>query len=104
MNYLTDIPVKHVMNGIDGHYAHGAQTTFGLVKIAKGTAMPEHSHPHEQVTYIVDGELEMTIGGKTMLLKPGMIYVIPSNTPHSANAYVDCTAIDVFSPVREAYR
>ena len=104
MTYLKDIPVKHVMNGIDGHYAHGAQTTFGLVLIAKGTAMPEHSHPHEQVTYIVDGELEMTIGGKTMLLKTGMFYVIPSNTPHSVNAYVDSTTIAVFSPVREEYK
>ena len=104
MPNIKDIPVRHVMNGIDGHYAHGAQTTFGWVMISSGTKMPAHSHPHEQVTFIVEGELEMTIGGETKLLKQGMYEVIPGNTPHSANAYVDCIAIDVFWPVREEYK
>jgi len=46
----------------------------------------------------------MTIGGKFCPLKAGMYHVIPSNTPHSAVAKVDCIAIDVFSPVRKDYK
>jgi quercetin dioxygenase-like cupin family protein len=46
----------------------------------------------------------MTIGGEFYPLAAGMYHVIPSNTPHSAIAKVDCIAIDVFSPVREDYR
>ena len=66
--------------------------------------MPEHQHVHEQITYIIEGQLDMAIGGERCSLKAGMYHVIPSNTNHSAIAKTDCKVIDVFSPVREDYR
>ena len=83
---------------------HGAQSTLSFVDITKGHSLPEHSHPHEQVTYIVEGELEMTIGGEVMVLKKGMVNVIPPNVPHSAVAHMDAKVIDFFSPARDDYR
>jgi len=58
----------------------------------------------EQITYILEGELDMVIGGEACLLTAGMYYVIPSNTLHSAVAKTPCKLIDVFSPVREEYK
>jgi len=104
MQSIKDIPAKNVIPGITGYYAHGDSLTFGYVVIKAGTVVPEHHHVHEQITYIVEGELEMTIGGKFYPLEAGMYHVIPSNTPHSAVAKVDCVAIDVFSPAREDYK
>src|ERR1700749_3105938 len=81
---IKSIPPKNLVDGITGYYAHGHQMTLGLVEIKKGSRLPEHQHIHEQITYIIEGELDMTIDGSLCELKPGMYYVIPSNTPHSA--------------------
>lgn len=104
MQNLKDIPSRELAPGLTGYYAHGASLTLGLVEIKKGSNLAEHQHPHEQITYILEGELDMTIGGKKCPLKAGMYYVIPSNTLHGAVALTDCKVIDVFNPVREDYR
>jgi unsaturated pyranuronate lyase len=104
MQHLNDIPSKEIAKGILGKYVHGSGTTLGYVTIEAGSILATHQHVHEQITYIVEGELEMTIGGETFSLKAGTVHVIPSNTPHSAIARMDCTVIDVFSPTREEYK
>ena len=101
---IKELPSRNLTEGISGHYAHGKQMSFGYVTIARGSILPDHHHIHEQITYILSGELEMTIGDQTVTLTEGMFYVIPSNTPHSAVAHRDCVVIDVFSPVREEYK
>lgn len=104
MEQIKSVKPKEVVAGIVGHYVHGAGQTIGYVKISKGAVLPEHSHPHEQITLILEGEFEMTIGGERYLFTPGCVHVIPSNVPHSAFAITDCVAIDVFNPVREDYK
>ena len=101
---ITSIPPKTLAPGIAGHYAHGDKCTFGLVHLQKGSEVPLHSHPHEQITYIIKGQLQMVIDGEDCLLEQGMYYVISSNVMHSAVALADCELIDVFSPVREEYK
>jgi quercetin dioxygenase-like cupin family protein len=63
-----------------------------------------HQHIHEQITYIIEGQLDMVIDNVPCSLTPGMYHVIPSGTPHSAIAKTDCKVIDVFGPVREDYK
>ncbi len=104
MNNILDLTAKALAEGISGRYVHGENLSFGLVHIEKGSKLGLHHHPHEQITYMLEGEMEMEIGGKKILLTKGNYSVIPSNVPHSAIAYSDCTVIDVFSPVREEYR
>jgi len=104
MDFIKNIPARKLVEGILGHYVHGSNMTFGLVEIKAGSDLPAHHHPHEQITYILEGELDMTIGGQQFLLKAGMYHVIPSNVVHGAIARVDCKVIDVFNPVREDYK
>jgi quercetin dioxygenase-like cupin family protein len=104
MQQIKNLKSKEVVAGITGYYAHGDKHTFGYVEIKKGSVVPEHHHMQEQITYIIEGELDMTIGGQFCPLRQGMYYVIPSNTPHSATALTDCKVIDTFSPVREDYK
>lgn len=101
---IKDIKPKELVPGITGYYAHGNNMTFGYVELKAGSHIPMHQHVHEQITFIIEGELDMAIGGKNCLLTAGMYYVIPSNTQHSAIAKTDCKVIDAFSPVREDYR
>ena len=104
MDLIKNLTPKALMPGITGYYAHGEKMTFGLVELKAGSSVPMHQHVHEQTTYILEGQLDMVIGGEFCLLTPGMFHVIPSNTPHSAVAKTDCKAIDVFGPVREDYK
>ncbi len=66
--------------------------------------LPLHQHIHEQITYIVEGELEMMLGNEKHVLTAGMIHVIPSNLQHGAVALTDCMVLDFFSPARDDYR
>lgn len=104
MQHIKDVKTKDLFPGVTGKYVHGNNSTLGYVDLKKGSIVKLHQHINEQITFILEGELEMEIGGEKMVLKPGNYFVITSNTPHSATALSDCIAIDVFSPVREEYR
>ena len=104
MQHLEDIPVKEILPGFLGKMVHGDKGTLAIWDIKKGAVLPGHHHVHEQITYILEGELEMTIGGEKHLFTAGCVHVIPSNVPHSAHALTDCKVIDSFSPARDDYR
>ena len=104
MQNLSDIPVKQPVPGFLGKMLHGDSSTLAIWDIKKGSTLPEHHHIHEQITYIVEGELDMVIGGEKYQMKAGAVHVIPSNVPHSAYAVTDCKVIDSFAPARDDYR
>ena len=104
MKKITSITPKQLTTGIIGHYVHGEKSTLGLVILEKGSTVPPHQHPQEQITYILEGNLQMVIDGKDYLLEAGSYHVIPSNIVHSAVAVTDCKLVDVFSAVREDYK
>ena len=63
-----------------------------------------HSHPHEQITYVEEGELYFFIGEERLLLKKGDIVSIPSETSHCIqNISTFVRLIDSFSPIREDF-
>lgn len=102
--HVKDIPPREVVPGFTGRFVHGQQSTLAFWEIKAGHTLPLHHHVHEQITYVVSGELQMEIGGEQMVLSAGMTGVIPSNVPHSGHALTDCVVIDSFAPVREDYR
>jgi quercetin dioxygenase-like cupin family protein len=76
-------------------------TTLSLVTIDAQAPSPEHAHPHEQITVVLKGELEMVIDGERCVLKEGDAVLIPGNAPHSAQSLTECLILDIFNPVRE---
>jgi unsaturated pyranuronate lyase len=77
---------------------------ISVVHLEPGSVVPDHSHPHEQVGYLVSGRLEFTIGGITRVLGPGDVWRIPGGVVHRVVA-VDgpAVAIDCFTPIRADY-
>ena len=53
---------------------------------------------------VIEGELELTVEGKTHSLVPGVVMVLPPNVPHSGRAVTDVKVVDVFHPAREDFR
>jgi quercetin dioxygenase-like cupin family protein len=83
----------------------GEQMLLSLVEVDANSEVPLHTHTHEQGGVIIEGELEMSIGGEVKLLKPGDMYIIPGNVEHYAKANaVKAVALDIFSPVREEFK
>lgn len=102
---LASFPAKLIFNGqIRGHYAHVERMTIGEVVIGAGTELPMHEHPHEQVTYVLEGEMQFTVGEQTGVLGPGQVALIPPGVRHGGRTLTACRLIDVFAPVREDYR
>jgi quercetin dioxygenase-like cupin family protein len=78
--------------------------TFAYWDVKAGSVVPEHSHMHEQVAHLLEGEFTLTVDGVPFDLTTGNAAVIPSNIKHSGIAVTDCKLLDVFCPVREDYR
>lgn len=101
---LASINPKEIVPGYSARFIHTENMTFSYLDVKAGAALKEHSHPHEQVAHVLEGEFELTLDGEPIRFKPGQVIVIPSNVPHSGLAITDCTLLDVFYPVREDYR
>ncbi len=104
MPEIKSMPAKEIVSGFTGRFLHGERSTLASWEIKSGCIMPSHDHPHEQITYIIEGELEMQIGGVTHNFRAGSVYVIPPNTRHGAIAKTDCRVLDFFAPAREDYK
>ncbi len=74
-----------------------------VVTFAAGAALPEHRHPHEQVTFVVSGRLRLILhaGTETHEIAAGESFYLASNVPHAAEASVDAMVLDTFNPPRE---
>jgi quercetin dioxygenase-like cupin family protein len=99
-----EIDPREVFDGFRARFVHSANMTFAHWEIDAGAALPEHSHVHEQVVNMLEGEFELTIDGETRVLGPGHVAIIPSNARHSGRALTPCRILDAFYPIREDYR
>lgn len=101
---LDDLPEREPVAGYHVRFVHADQMTLAYWSIDAGATIPEHTHPHEQVATVLDGEFEFTVGDETRRMGPNEVVVIPSHVPHSGRAITDCRMVDAFHPVREDYR
>jgi len=102
---FASLPAKEIFGGtIRGRYAHLDRMTVGSVELAADTVVPAHNHPHEQITYLLEGRFEFTVGRETRILEPGMAALIPGGVMHGGKTLTACRVLDFFSPVRDDYR
>lgn len=72
-------------------------------EMAKGWTGTMHSHPQEQMVYVVRGQLKVTCEGKTFEVRTGDTFVVRGGVEHGASALEESLVIDVFTPWREDY-
>lgn len=104
MDHINNILVQEIRPGFFGKMIHGEKGTVSIWDIKQGSRLPTHQHVHEQITYLLEGELEMNIGGEDYVLTPSCYHVIPSNVAHNAFARTDVKVMDFFSPARDDYK
>jgi quercetin dioxygenase-like cupin family protein len=101
---LSTVASQELLEGAEVRFVHAESMTVAYWTFDPGIALPEHAHPHEQVTNVIEGVFDLTVNGKTTRLEAGSVAVIPSNATHAGRAVTACRIIDVFHPVREDYR
>jgi len=94
-----------IFPGVHIFTAAGERLMISVVELAPRSEVKPHSHPHEQMGLLLEGELTFTIGGETQTLQPGQMWRIPGGVVHGCVAGErPAKAIDVFYPVRDDYR
>jgi len=83
--------VNHVMGGPDystaeGSCVEGERIIVALMRMKAGTGAVAHSHPNEQWIYILEGNFEAMIEGKSQIVGPGSAVYIPANAEHYGRA------------------
>lgn len=101
---LKDVKGNEIVKGYLAKFIHTENMTFSYWDVMAGSVLPEHTHPHEQISIMIEGRFILTIEGEAKEVIPGMISVIPSNNKHLGEAISDCRIMDVFYPVREDYK
>jgi quercetin dioxygenase-like cupin family protein len=69
----------------------------------KGWVGAKHSHPHEQMVYVIRGKLRFEHPGGVFDVGAGECFLVPGDVEHQASAYEDSEVLDVFTPMREDY-
>jgi unsaturated pyranuronate lyase len=94
------IPLEDLNPLLQRQFVVGQEIMLARVLLKKGCIVPEHSHPNEQLTYILEGALKFWIDGREIVVYAGETLCIPSNMPHKAEALEDTVDLDVFAPPR----
>jgi quercetin dioxygenase-like cupin family protein len=94
-----------IFKGVDIHTLCGNHLMISVVDLAPNSVVEEHSHPHEQLGYLLEGEVTFTVGDETKVLRAGEMWLIPGGVKHKVVVGDrPARAIDVFYPIRDDYR
>jgi quercetin dioxygenase-like cupin family protein len=78
----------------------GDQALLCRVRYEPGAEVPRHSHEHtEQLMWMLEGSLEMTVGEETRTLNAGDVAVVNRGVEHSLRSSGGCAFLEALSPV-----
>ncbi len=60
--------------------------TLTLFAFGEGQGLSEHTAPFDALVYLLDGEAEVTVSGKSVNLKEGQMIIMPAHKPHALRA------------------
>lgn len=105
---FSDLPVTVVRPGVERRIAYSEHLMLVIFDFNDGPQTqpdPPHQHPHEQVSYVAEGEILFFLGDKPPVhLKPGDGYTVPPNIPHCIQLLTPrVRLVDSFTPLREDF-
>jgi len=96
----SEIAVEPLKPLLGLHFVVGQNVMLARVLLKKGCIVPEHSHPNEQLTFVLEGALKFWIDGQVIVVRSGEVLTIPPDMPHKVEALEDTVDFDVFNPPR----
>ncbi len=104
---FEQMPSEQVKEGVERRTAHTEHLMIVIVDFSGGPMAepdPPHSHPHEQVTYVAEGEILFFLEGQPQRLCAGDAFVVPSGKLHTIQTLTEkARLVDSFTPIREDF-
>ena len=99
------LPREKVREGVSRTAFRGDNAMMVMNWLEPGMEKKPHSHPFEQLAYVVSGRIRFEIGDDVVEVGAGQVVRIPPDVVHCGEAIGDEIALnlDVFAPVREDY-
>ena len=95
---ITDFPEADMQfEGIKAWILQGEKHQLVFFQMEANAKVPEHSHDYPQWGMMIEGEMEMTIDGRTRNYKKGDEYLIPTRAKHKARFLAKSRVMDLFS-------
>ncbi len=94
---ITDLPEADLpFEGVRGWIAQGEDHQLVFFSADPSTDVPPHSHVYAQWGVVLEGRMELTVGGEARVYKKGEDYVIPPGVEHSARFLTPVRVLDYF--------
>ena len=84
-----------VRPGIFGATVHTPKLTATLYRYDAGSSWETHSHPEDQMTFIVSGAIDFVVDDRPVRLAAGQLAALPGGVPHSATVPVTEGAVSL---------
>ena len=101
---VDDLLVTEMMEGVWRRAVYLDNLMLTFFDFEPGRVIPEHAHPHEQISFVLEGEMVFTLDGETRTLQAGEGATVPPNVPHRATFPGPARVVDAWHPVREDYK
>jgi quercetin dioxygenase-like cupin family protein len=98
---VPETPLPAENGDIRRRFVGGAQMTVARITFTAGASLPAHRHVNEQFTLVLEGAMEFTVEGQTLVVRAGECIHLASEEFHGARALEDSVLVDVFSPPRD---
>lgn len=98
-DWISDFAQVEVWPGLTGSVLTGKKGQAAFFQATQTVNVPEHAH-QGQWGVVLEGTVELTIGGVLHVLKRGDSYSIPAGVPHSAVVHAGASFIDVWEGKR----
>lgn len=97
---------EQVRPGVERAAFRGDYSMLVMNWLSPGMEPRAHSHPFDQVSYILRGRMRFTIGDEVLDIGPGMVVRIPAGVEHCGETVGTEVVmnLDVFSPIRSDYQ
>lgn len=107
VNAYQDVIPQVIAPGRTRYITYTDRLMMAVIDFNDGPAEnpdPPHTHPHEQVTYVAEGEVLFFMAGVPTRLGPGAVVSVPPDVPHCVQPLTShARLVDVFTPIREDF-
>lgn len=105
---FDEVPYEKVRDGLERKIIHTDNLMTVLIDFTDGPwdePEPPHSHPHEQTSYVAEGEIIFYCEGQPdQHLKAGDMFAAPSGRKHTVKLLTPkVRLVDSFTPIREDF-
>ncbi len=100
---FSALPYKPLSDRVSSRMMAGKELMFIEHKVKKGHRAIDERHENEQLTFVLQGLIRVTLEKGSHLLKAGDAVLIPSGVVHTVEVLEDSSVIEVFSPPRREW-